>query len=213
MYLACIPPSSSSKCPLHTCDFAAESHRQLCLTQPSDSSAPPMPSRHDTYQVQFISHNKPDYLPSAEQIIERCREAHAVNLTAGVRGVALVAKDGAPYAWVKYGRSITMAEARTQQYVADVVKSKVAAPVRIPTALSSPTVEVTLLRSISKGQSAAMQTLISSPPLCSSSSPSRGRPTSPAPSAEALSATISSSIASHRYRTAPSICSRNTSTV
>jgi hypothetical protein len=82
----------------------------------------------------FIADNKPDNLPSAEQIIRRCKEANAVNLTTGMSGVALVdgSKDGTPYAWVKYGRSITMAEARAQQYVAQVVKSNDAAPVRIP---------------------------------------------------------------------------------
>ncbi|KAI0070660.1 hypothetical protein K474DRAFT_1713151 [Panus rudis PR-1116 ss-1] len=73
-------------------------------------------------------------LPGFEEIMERCREANVVNRGTGMRGVALVdkAKSGTPYAWVKYGRSITMAEARTQQYVAQAVKSAVAAPVRIP---------------------------------------------------------------------------------
>ena len=82
----------------------------------------------------FIANNKPDNLPSAEQIIRRCAEANAVNFRTGLSGVALVgsSQNDAPYAWVKYGRSITMAEARTQQYVAQVVNSNDAAPVRIP---------------------------------------------------------------------------------
>lgn len=78
-------------------------------------------------------------LPSPEEIIQRCREANAVNRVTGLRGVTLVdeAKNGTSYAWVKYGRYVTMAEARTQQYVAQVVKSIVAAPVRIPSVYCS----------------------------------------------------------------------------
>jgi hypothetical protein len=80
--------------------------------QPSHSSV--LSARQPRIKFDFIADNKPDNLPSAEQIIRRCKEANAVNLTTGMRGVALVdgSKDGTPYAWVKYGRSITMAEAR-----------------------------------------------------------------------------------------------------
>lgn len=90
-----------------------------------------MPRRLD---IKFDLIDKLDHLSGAEEIIRRCRKANAVNLATGMRGVALVdeAKDGTPLAWVKYGRSITMAEARTQQYVAQAVNNAVTAPVRIP---------------------------------------------------------------------------------
>ncbi|KDQ57418.1 hypothetical protein JAAARDRAFT_78615 [Jaapia argillacea MUCL 33604] len=86
----------------------------------------------------IVVDNKPNSLPSAEEIIQQCRThalANAANSTSYKRGVSLVdeSKDGAPYAWVKYGRSITMAEARTQHYVAQVVNGDDdAAVVRVP---------------------------------------------------------------------------------
>ncbi|KAF8154869.1 hypothetical protein B0H34DRAFT_541279 [Crassisporium funariophilum] len=82
----------------------------------------------------IIANDKWDNLASAEEIIQRCKEANAVNFKVNLRGVALVdgAKDNIPYAWVKYGRSVSMSEARTQHYVAEAVNSIVAAPVRIP---------------------------------------------------------------------------------
>jgi hypothetical protein len=94
-------------------------------------------SRTHDIKLDFIDEQV--QLPCFEEIIQRCREANAVNRVTGMRGVALVdeAKNGTPYAWVKYGRSITMAEARTQQYVAQAVKSTVAAPVRIPSVYRS----------------------------------------------------------------------------
>ncbi|CAA7265745.1 unnamed protein product [Cyclocybe aegerita] len=58
--------------------------------------------------------------------------AKAANPTSDIRGVSLVDGSGATYAWVKFGATITMAEGRTQNYVAQVVNSSVNAPVRIP---------------------------------------------------------------------------------
>jgi hypothetical protein len=109
---------------------------RLLLTQSSNSSVLAMSRTHDI-KLDFIDEQV--QLPCFEEIIQRCREANAVNRVTGMRGVALVdeAKNGTPYAWVKYGRSITMAEARTQQYVAQAVKSTVAAPVRIPSVYRS----------------------------------------------------------------------------
>lgn len=50
-----------------------------------------------------------------------------------VRGVALVDASERPHAWLKFGSTVTMAEARTQLYVARVVNGDDAAPVRVPT--------------------------------------------------------------------------------
>ncbi|KAH9856298.1 hypothetical protein C2E23DRAFT_857287 [Lenzites betulinus] len=87
-----------------------------------------------THDIKLDLIDEQVHLPSPEEIIQRCREANAVNRVNNMRGVALVdeATSGTPYAWVKYGWSVTIAEARTQQYVAQAVKSVVGAPVRIP---------------------------------------------------------------------------------
>jgi hypothetical protein len=88
-------------------------------------------------KLDIVADNKPNNLPSAEEIIQQCKTcalANAANSTSDKRGVSLVdeSKDGAACAWVKFGPCITMAEARTQHYVAQVVNGDDAAAVRVP---------------------------------------------------------------------------------
>ena len=49
-----------------------------------------------------------------------------------IRGVSLVDASDAIYAWLKFGPTVTMAEGRTQDYIAQAVNSNAAAPVRVP---------------------------------------------------------------------------------
>jgi hypothetical protein len=72
--------------------------------------------------------NKPANLPSLNAIIEQCRRSKSDE-----RGTPLTDESGdAPCAWVKFGRSVTMHEALTQQYVAQTLNDKADAAVRIP---------------------------------------------------------------------------------
>ncbi|KAF6757672.1 hypothetical protein DFP72DRAFT_1065464 [Ephemerocybe angulata] len=76
-------------------------------------------------------------LPSELEIIQKCREACAANPKAFIRGTPLIDSTGTPYAWVRFGYSdVYMEDARTQQYVADIVKQDDAAPVRVPAVYS-----------------------------------------------------------------------------
>ncbi|KAG8989723.1 hypothetical protein FRB90_002110 [Tulasnella sp. 427] len=75
-------------------------------------------------------------LPNDNDIMEQCRKANIANLRANPRanisGVAVVDAAGQHF-WVKFGTDISLAEARTQHYVAQVVSSHGdAAPVRVP---------------------------------------------------------------------------------
>lgn len=96
-------------------------------------------------KLDIVADNKPNNLPSAEEIIQQCKTcalANAANSTSDKCGVSLVdeSKDGAACVWVKFGPSITMAEARTQQYVAQVVNGDdAAAGSLMSTSLSSRT--------------------------------------------------------------------------
>lgn len=95
-------------------------------------------------EFDIVADKKPNSLPSAEEIIQQCRtralaNRDAANSTSDIRGLSLVDeyKDGTPCAWVKFGPSVTMAKARTQNYVAQVVNGDAAAAaaaavVRVP---------------------------------------------------------------------------------
>ncbi|KAH9944062.1 uncharacterized protein BXZ73DRAFT_96568 [Epithele typhae] len=93
------------------------------------------------FNVNFaiVANNKPAQLPNADAIIRACtthlNKNNSSNPTANQRGMSLVNESGIPYAWVKFGPSITMAEARTQDYVAHSVNGTAAAAtacVRVP---------------------------------------------------------------------------------
>lgn len=83
------------------------------------------------------ANNNPVNLPSPEVIIEQCPLLARVQSTAtNIRGVKLSlvkgSNDAAAYDWVKYGRSITMGEAKTQSFVAQVLDDNADAAVRAP---------------------------------------------------------------------------------
>ncbi|KAI0031410.1 hypothetical protein K488DRAFT_71422 [Vararia minispora EC-137] len=56
-------------------------------------------------------------LPSDNDIVAQCRKANIANLSANIRGVAVANEAGQRF-WVKFGTDISLAEARTQHYVA-----------------------------------------------------------------------------------------------
>jgi hypothetical protein len=92
-----------------------------------------------TSKIEFdiVADNRPNSLLSTEEIIQQCRAralANAANSTSDIRGLPLVdeSKDGTPCAWVKFGPPTIMAEARTQNYVAQAVNGDATAPVRVP---------------------------------------------------------------------------------
>ena len=62
------------------------------------------------------SDNKPANLLDSKAIVQGCRDAANADSNSNyIRGTRLVDKSrGAAYAWVKYGQSITMGEALTQ---------------------------------------------------------------------------------------------------
>ncbi|KAF9477560.1 hypothetical protein BDN70DRAFT_101049 [Pholiota conissans] len=64
-------------------------------------------------------------VPDPETIAWQCHAARQSQSRSAkeISGVALVGDNGAAYCWVKYGRSITMAEARTQDFVWQVLSS------------------------------------------------------------------------------------------
>lgn len=88
-------------------------------------------------QFDIVADNRPNNLPSAEEIIRQCRVAalaNAADSTYYLRGIPLVdeRENDIPRTWVKFGSPSIMAEARTQNYVAQVVNGDGAAPVRVP---------------------------------------------------------------------------------
>ena len=76
--------------------------------------------------------NKPANLPSPEVIIQQCRRARAAN--SNIRGIPLVEEshDSVIHAWVKFGWIVTMSEAQTQHFVAQVLNDKAGVAVRSP---------------------------------------------------------------------------------
>ena len=90
-------------------------------------------------KVDIDADNKPSNFPSPEEILEQWTarlELAEVALNPveldDIRGVSLVDESGAPYAWLKFGPTITMAEGRTQHFVAQLVNGDATAPVRVP---------------------------------------------------------------------------------
>ena len=58
--------------------------------------------------------------------------AREANPGSEIRGVSLANESGAIYAWLKFGPTVTMAEGRTQNYVAQAINGNPTAPVRVP---------------------------------------------------------------------------------
>ena len=81
-------------------------------------------------QVKFVilADNSPANLPLPENIVQLCRDAGY-----DVRGIPIIDESrGVPSAWVKYGPSVTMGEALTQDWVGKVLNTSPDAAVRIP---------------------------------------------------------------------------------
>ena len=98
------------------------------MTQAFASSIITMP------QIKIIieSENKPANLPTPEEIIQQCRIERPAQVTETNKfGVKLPLGEG-KYYWVKFGRSITMGEAKTQDYVARVFDARPDDTVRAP---------------------------------------------------------------------------------
>ena len=92
-------------------------------------------------QIELVidSDNNPVNLPSPMEIVQQSRDAARARSRApdsgsnNLSGVPLVDKSsGAAYVWVKYGRSITLDEALTQNFVAQAINGDADAAVRIP---------------------------------------------------------------------------------
>ena len=87
-------------------------------------------------KVDIDADNKPSNFPTPEGILVQWRArialAKAADPKAYIRGVSLVDASGEPYAWLKFGPTVDMSEARTQHYVAQEVNRNDAVPVRIP---------------------------------------------------------------------------------
>lgn len=86
------------------------------------------------FQIEIIidSEHKPVNLPTPEVIVEQCRNQGRAQRTAiNFNGVRLPLDDEKFY-WVKFGESISMGEARTQDYVARLLDRNLDATVRSP---------------------------------------------------------------------------------
>jgi hypothetical protein len=86
-------------------------------------------------QIELVidADSKPVNLLDPEAIVQQCRDAAQSSDANNLRGIPLVDKSrGAPYAWVKYGRSITMSEALTQDFVGQTVNGKADTAVCVP---------------------------------------------------------------------------------
>jgi len=87
-------------------------------------------------KMDIIANKELASFPSAEEILSqwktRYKVAREANPGSEIRGVSLVDESGAIYAWLKFGPTVTMAEGRTQNYVAQVVNGDATAPVRVP---------------------------------------------------------------------------------
>jgi hypothetical protein len=78
----------------------------------------------------ILADHRPVSLPDPEHIVELCRDAGY-----DVRGIPLIDESrgrGVASAWVKYGPSVTMGEALTQDWVGQVLNAGPDAAVRIP---------------------------------------------------------------------------------
>ena len=76
----------------------------------------------------ILADNRPADLPLPKNIVRLCRDAGY-----DLRGIPIIGEScGVTSAWVKYGRSVTMGEALTQDWVGKVVNASPDAAVRIP---------------------------------------------------------------------------------
>jgi hypothetical protein len=79
----------------------------------------------------ILADNRPANLPLPEDIVKLCRDA---GYDYNVRGIPIIDQSrGVTSAWVKYGLSVTMSEALTQDWVGKALNANSDAPVRIPT--------------------------------------------------------------------------------
>ena len=93
-------------------------------------------------QIELVidGNNKPVNLPDPKAIVQQCRDAaHAQSSDAAnsysnyVSGIPLVDESrSTAYAWVKYGPTVTMGEALTQDFVGQAINGKADAAVRVP---------------------------------------------------------------------------------
>ena len=87
-------------------------------------------------QIELVidNDNKPANLLGPKAIIKQCRDAaNADSSSDYIRGIPLVDKScGTTYAWVKYGQSITMGEALTQDFVGKAINGKADVAVWVP---------------------------------------------------------------------------------
>ena len=76
----------------------------------------------------FLADDRPDNLPSRDQIVAMCKEAGRNH-----DGIPFPNHPSGPItAWIKYGPSVTVAEALTQDMVAKLLNADPKAAVRIP---------------------------------------------------------------------------------
>ncbi|KAK0185469.1 hypothetical protein F5146DRAFT_1227862 [Armillaria mellea] len=71
--------------------------------------------------------NSPTWLPTPQAVVTKCKE-HGF----GPSGFVEYSPDGIESAWIKYGRLVAMGEARTQDFVANIVNSDEDCVVRVP---------------------------------------------------------------------------------
>ncbi|KAJ7238751.1 hypothetical protein B0H12DRAFT_1326784 [Mycena haematopus] len=99
------------------------------------------PTTTSRVKVVISAENKPENLPSFEEIIKQCfvqgpLQSTAINIS-GVRLTPSLVKrsnndNDATYVWVKYGQTIRMGEAKTQNFVAQHLANTADAAVRAP---------------------------------------------------------------------------------
>jgi len=75
----------------------------------------------------FESPNLPTWLPTPYTVVARCGQ-HGP----GPLGFVEYSSDRTESAWIKYGPLVTMGEARTQAFIADIVNSNNDCVVRVP---------------------------------------------------------------------------------
>jgi len=78
----------------------------------------------------ILADNRPADLPLPENIVQLCLDA---GYDYDIRGIPVIDEShGVASAWVKYGPTVTMSEALTQDWVGQVVNARPDAAVRIP---------------------------------------------------------------------------------
>ena len=92
-----------------------------------------------TSQIELVmdAENKPENLPSFKEIIEQCFALGPLQFTdTNIHGVRLTlikrSNNDPTYVWVKYGLTITMGEAKTQNFFAQFLDNMADSAVRAP---------------------------------------------------------------------------------